>query len=123
MRHAPSAAIVVAIEIGEGALADQLAALLADVPGLRLAAPGEPADVSLIAARDRPQEPDVALTPRELDVLALLAEGAPNKAIARKLGISVHTVKFHIASLFDKLDADGRTEAVAQAARMGAVRF
>jgi DNA-binding CsgD family transcriptional regulator len=123
MRHRPSAAIVVAIEIGEGALADRLAALLADVPGLRLAAPGEPADVSLIAARDRPQEPDVALTPRELDVLALLAEGAPNKAIARKLGISVHTVKFHIASLFDKLDADGRTEAVAQAARMGAVRF
>ncbi len=123
MRHAPSAAIVVAIEIGEGALADRLAALLADVPGLRLAAPGEPADVSLVAARDRPQEPDVALTPRELDVLALLAEGASNKAIARKLGISVHTVKFHIASLFDKLDADGRTEAVAQAARMGAVRF
>ena len=56
-------------------------------------------------------------------MLALLAEGAPNKTIARKLGISVHTVKFHIASLLDKLDADGRTEAVAQAARMGAIRF
>ena len=49
--------------------------------------------------------PDVALTPRELDVLALIAEGASNKAIARRLAISVHTVKFHIASLLDKLDA------------------
>jgi DNA-binding CsgD family transcriptional regulator len=123
MREAPSAAIVVAIEIGEGALADRLAALLADVPGLRLAAPGEPADVSLVSASDRPREPDVALTPRELDVLALIAEGASNKAIARRLGISVHTVKFHIASLLDKLDAEGRTEAVAQAARIGAIRF
>jgi DNA-binding CsgD family transcriptional regulator len=123
MTEAASATIVVAIEIGEGTLADRLAALLADVPGLRLAAPGEPADVRLVAARDRPQEPDVALTPRELDVLALIAEGASNKAIARRLGISVHTVKFHVASLLDKLDADGRTEAVTQAARMGAIRF
>ena len=49
MTEAPSAAIVVAIEVGGGALADRLAALLADVPGLRLAAPGEPADVSLVA--------------------------------------------------------------------------
>jgi DNA-binding CsgD family transcriptional regulator len=123
MTEAPSAAIVVSIEIGEGKLADRLAALLADTPGLRLAAPGEAADVALVAARDRPHEPDVTLTPRELDVLALLAEGASNKAIARRLAISVHTVKFHVASLFDKLDADGRTEAVAQAARMGAIRF
>jgi DNA-binding CsgD family transcriptional regulator len=123
MTEAPSAPIVVAIEIGEGALADRLAALLADVPGLRLAAPGERADAALVSARDWPQEHDVALTPRELDVLALLAEGASNKAIARRLGISVHTVKFHIASLFDKLDADGRTEAVALAARIGAIRF
>ena len=123
MTEAPAAAIVVSIEVGEGALADRLAALLADVPGLRLAAPGEPADVSLVASSDRPREPDVALTPRELDVLALIAEGASNKAIARTLGISVHTVKFHIASLLDKLDAEGRTEAVAQAARMGAIRF
>ncbi len=123
MTAAPSAPIVVAIEIGEAELADRLAALLADAPGLRLAAPGEPADVALVPARGRLQEPDLALTPREVDVLALLAEGASNKAIARKLGISVHTVKFHIASLLDKLDADGRTEAVAQAARIGAIRF
>jgi DNA-binding CsgD family transcriptional regulator len=116
-------AIAVAIEIAEPALADRLAALLADIPGLRLAAAGEPADVTLADARGRAVESNPTLTPRELDVLALLAEGASNKAIARALDISVHTVKFHIASLFDKLDAEGRTEAVAQAARMGAIRF
>ncbi len=123
MNDEPAPVLVVAIEVGEPQLADRLAARLADVPGLRLAAPGEPADAALVAARDRPQASDVALTPREFDVLALIAEGASNKAIARRLGISVHTVKFHIASLLDKLDAEGRTEAVALAARMGAIRF
>jgi DNA-binding CsgD family transcriptional regulator len=89
-------ALVVTIEIGEPELADRLAALLADVPGLRLAAPGEPADATLVVAGE--PAPDVALTPRELEVLAMIAEGASNKAIARQLNISVHTVKFHIAS-------------------------
>ncbi len=119
----PSGPVVIAIEIGETELADRLAALLADVPGLRLAAPGEPADAALVAGRHRTPDAEVALTARELDVLALLAEGASNKTIARALAISVHTVKFHIASLFDKLDAEGRTEAVAQAARLGAIKF
>jgi len=114
-------ALVIAIEIGEPDLADRLAALLADVPGLRLAAPGEPADASLVAAGE--PAPDVALTPRELEVLALIAEGASNKAIARRLSISVHTVKFHISSLLDKLDAQGRAEAVAQGARLRALRL
>lgn len=58
-------------------------------------------------------------TPREGEVLGLLAEGASNKMIARRLGISVHTAKFHVASILDKLDAIGRTDAVAQAARLG----
>jgi DNA-binding CsgD family transcriptional regulator len=114
-------ALVVAIEVGEPELADRLAALLADVPGLRLAAPGEPADATIVAGSE--PAPDVALTPRELDVLALIAEGASNKAIARRLEISVHTVKFHIASLLDKLDAQGRAEAVAQGARLRALRL
>jgi DNA-binding CsgD family transcriptional regulator len=114
-------ALVVAIEVGEPELADRLAALLADVPGLRLAGPGEPADATLVAGSE--PAPDVALTPRELDVLALIAEGASNKAIARRLEISVHTVKFHIASLLDKLDAQGRAEAVAQGARLRALRL
>ena len=115
--------LVVVIEIGEPALADRLAAVLADVPGLRLALAGEPADAALVLPGEKPPDASPALTPREHDVLALLAEGASNKAIARRLMISVHTVKFHIASLFDKLDAEGRTEAVAQAARLGAIKF
>ncbi len=62
-------------------------------------------------------EPDgqALLTPRELDVLAALAEGLTNKAIARRLNISLHTVKFHLESLFRKLGARTRTEAVAKA--------
>src|SRR3984893_2821770 len=55
------------------------------------------------------------LTPRELDVLAALAEGMTNKAIARRLHISLHTVKFHVESLFRKLGARTRTEAVVKA--------
>jgi len=56
------------------------------------------------------------LTPRELEVLAALAEGMTNKGIARRLDISLHTVKFHVESLFRKLGARTRTEAVAKAA-------
>ena len=55
------------------------------------------------------------LTPRELEVLAALAEGLTNKAIARRLNISLHTVKFHVESVFRKLGARTRTEAVAKA--------
>jgi DNA-binding CsgD family transcriptional regulator len=61
------------------------------------------------------------LTVREREVLALLAEGASNKAIARALGVSVHTAKFHVASLMEKLGAKGRLEAVAIAIRSGLV--
>jgi DNA-binding CsgD family transcriptional regulator len=51
----------------------------------------------------------------------LLAEGASNKLIARRLGISFHTAKFHVASIAAKLDATGRTDAVAQAVRLGLI--
>src|SRR5262245_12016122 len=61
------------------------------------------------------------LTRRELEVLAAMADGASNKAIARRLGISFHTVKFHVAAILAKLDADSRTEAVAKAAQLGLV--
>jgi DNA-binding CsgD family transcriptional regulator len=60
-----------------------------------------------------------ALTPREREVLALLIEGASNKEIARALALSVHTVKFHIAALTEKLGARSRVEAVAIAIRSG----
>jgi DNA-binding NarL/FixJ family response regulator len=61
----------------------------------------------------------VELTERELQVLALLAEGASNKSIARALAITPHTAKFHVASIVAKLGATGRTEAVAKAMRTG----
>ena len=68
-------------------------------------------------------EPEIALTARELEVLALLAEGASNKLIARRLGISAHTAKYHVASLLEKLDAVSRTDAVVHAARIGVLHL
>lgn len=59
------------------------------------------------------------LTDRERQVLELVAAGLPNKAIARELGISEHTVKFHVGSLLGKLGAGSRTEAVTLATRRG----
>jgi DNA-binding NarL/FixJ family response regulator len=61
------------------------------------------------------------LTRRELEVLAAMADGASNKAIARRLGISFHTAKFHVAAILAKLNADSRTEAVTKAAQSGLV--
>ena len=133
--------IRLALAVADGALADRLAAALAGVPGLRLVAAGDAADAIIVAAtgavqradeelaptlRDdaaRSVPADVSLTPRELEVLALLAEGASNKTIARRLAISVHTAKFHVASVIDKLDAIGRTDAVAHAARLGIINL
>ena len=62
-----------------------------------------------------------ALTPREIEVLGMLAEGLGNKAIARRLNISEHTVKFHVSSIFTKLNARSRTEAVTLGARQGLI--
>jgi two-component system, NarL family, response regulator YdfI len=59
------------------------------------------------------------LTSREVEVLNMLAEGLGNKAIARRLTISEHTVKFHISSIFSKLNASSRTEAVILGAKQG----
>jgi len=117
--------VVIALRVGDAALADRLAGLLADVPGLRLAAPGESADVRIVDSEAKRDTADLepALTPREAEVLALLGEGASNKAIARRLGISVHTAKFHVSQLLNKLDAGGRTDAVAAAARLGVLHL
>ena len=117
--------IRLALNIEDKVLADRLAALLAHVPGLQLVTAGESADVT-VALSDgvsAPADDDVLLTPRELEVLALLAEGMSNKAIARRLGISVHTAKFHVGTLIDKFDAIGRTDAVAHAARRGVIQL
>ena len=117
--------VVVAIEVSDPALADRLASLLGGVTGIRLATPGEAAAVALVSceAQSLLEPGDIELTPRERDVLVLMAEGASNKAIARRLGISVHTAKFHVGSLLDKLDATGRTDAVAHAARLGVINL
>jgi two-component system, NarL family, response regulator YdfI len=71
--------------------------------------------------RTLPTPSQQALTPREIEVLTMLAEGLGNKAIARRLQISEHTVKFHISSIFSKLNASSRTEAVTVGARQGLI--
>jgi DNA-binding CsgD family transcriptional regulator len=114
-----------ALEISDPALADRLVDALADLPGVRLVRPGEVSDAVLVAPLGEGSQAvtEDLLTPREIEVLSLLAEGASNKAIARRLGISVHTAKFHVGSLLDKLDAVGRTDAVAHAARLGVIQL
>ena len=62
-----------------------------------------------------------SLTAREIEVLELLAEGLPNKAIANRLHISDQTVKFHVASISGKLGAANRTDAVRRAVRRGLI--
>ena len=62
-----------------------------------------------------------ALTARELEVLTLVAQGAPNKEIAQRLAISERTVKFHVSSIMGKLGAANRTEAVALATQQGVI--
>ena len=115
--------IRLALNIEDKVLADRLAALLAHVPGLQLVSAGESADVTVALSDGVSADDDVLLTPRELEVLALLAEGMSNKAIARRLGISVHTAKFHVGALIDKFDAIGRTDAVTHAARRGVIQL
>ncbi len=61
------------------------------------------------------------LTPREQEILGWMAQGYANKAIARELGITEHTVKFHVNAVLDKLGAQSRTEAVVVASRAGLV--
>jgi DNA-binding NarL/FixJ family response regulator len=63
------------------------------------------------------------MTSRELEVLAALADGLSNKAIAARLGISDETVKFHLSAIFGKLGASNRTDAVRQALRRGIVEL
>lgn len=65
--------------------------------------------------------PSEELTPREQEVLQLLAEGLSNRAIGLELEISEHTVKFHVNAIMTKLDAQSRTEAVVRATRLGLI--
>jgi DNA-binding NarL/FixJ family response regulator len=82
----------------------------------------DPEIVAFEASAPHGGEPELAastLSPREREVLGLVAAGLPNKAIARTLGISDHTVKFHVSSVLTKLGASSRTEAVTLATRQG----
>lgn len=75
-------------------------------------------------AEDEDLSPPVeALTAREREVLELVSEGLPNKAIASRLGVSDHTVKFHLSSIFGKLGVSTRTEAVRRAVRAGLINL
>jgi two-component system, NarL family, nitrate/nitrite response regulator NarL len=98
---------------------DQLnAALCAVAAGLIVRSTGLRETRGFAPAEDAP-----LLTPRERDILTLIGEGLSNKAMARRLTISVHTVKFHMEALFAKLDATSRAEAVAKGLRGGVIEL
>jgi DNA-binding NarL/FixJ family response regulator len=104
--------------------ADQLAAALeAAIAGLFIVHPSELSAVLPVATPASSPVAELAdpLTPREREVLQMLASGLANKEIAAKLSISDHTVKFHVASILGKLGASSRTEAVALGIRRGLV--
>jgi DNA-binding NarL/FixJ family response regulator len=95
------------------------AALQAAAKGLLVLAPKAlQAILSPLELNEEANEPD-GFTEREREVLELLARGWPNRMIANNLQISEHTVKFHVASLLNKLGASSRTEAVTRAVRKG----
>jgi DNA-binding NarL/FixJ family response regulator len=116
--------------LSEASTAEELtAAVDAAAAGLTVV-PSDLAETLVASARRRITRPAlpserrsdgdrVTLTRREREILGMLAEGLPNKAIASRLAISEHTVKTHVEALFDKLDASTRAEAVAKAVRTG----
>ena len=95
-----------------------VAALRAAVAGLRVL--DRSLSASMMPGRDSVHDfPVEELTPRETEVLQLMADGLTNKAIAQKLSISEHTVKFHVNAILGKLGVQSRTEAVVRATRLG----
>jgi DNA-binding NarL/FixJ family response regulator len=104
-------------------LADELE-IVAETSTLREArALSVDVDAYVVAAREPFDEEPLAetLTAREVQVLSLVSDGLPNKAIAARLGVSDETVKFHLTSIFGKLGAANRTDAVRRALRRGLV--
>lgn len=136
LSDAAPVAPVIALAAGEGQAAEALrsgarGALLRTAPPEAIAAALAAAarglavlDAALAGAFLRPPaagRAGDALTPREREVLSLLAEGLSNKAIAARLGVSEHTAKFHVNAILGKLGVDSRAEAIVRAARMGLV--
>jgi len=83
--------------------------------------PTRVATTLLDGARTPPDPAEHVLTPRELDILTLLAEGLVNKQIAERLRISEHTVKTHLAAIYERLEVSNRAEAVATGLRRGLI--
>ena len=101
--------------------------VVAEFPSLAAARASEIESDGIVVSPDRSRDIEnevdeiEPLTPREVEVLELLAEGLPNKAIADRLTISDQTVKFHVASISAKLGAANRTDAVRRAVRRGLI--
>ena len=95
------------------------AAVLAAIQGFVTFEPGLSASLSDVATASSREDGDRGLTPREMQVLRLIADGSSNKSIAYDLDISEHTVKFHVNSIMGKLGVHSRTEAVMNATRSG----
>jgi len=113
------------LDVADSVTRRRLAALVKADPEIVLVAEAEQADVvvserviATAAPATVPRE-GAALTPRELDVLRLVAQGLGNKEIAAELDLSSHTVKYHLASVLAKLGARSRTEAVSRGIRTG----
>jgi DNA-binding NarL/FixJ family response regulator len=134
---APEAALVViaddpglsgvadALRSGVRAVLSRHASASQIVAAIEAAAAGfvvlQPGDLDGLLVNPQPASLAEPLTPREAEVLAMLAEGQSNKSIAHRLGISEHTVKFHVTSIMGKLNAGSRTEAVTQGIRQGLI--
>ena len=120
---APAVAVAIAEEMSEQAQF-MLPALRAGIPVLiwPLGTALKPLE-GAAAERDArsPRQATARLTSRERQVLALVAAGVANKGIARALGVSPNTVKFHLSALFNKLGVGTRAEAIAAAARAGEI--
>ncbi len=113
------------LDVADPVTRRRLAALVKADPEIVLVAEAEAADVvvserviATAAPATVPRE-GAALTPRELDVLRLVAQGLGNKEIAAELDLSAHTVKYHLASVLAKLGVRSRTEAVSRGIRTG----
>ena len=115
--------LVVSIRVAAPERAAPRGDQLGPTPGRRGGDPREPADLILSRPDGAEGHFEQPLTPRERDVIALLAEGLSNREIGGRLGISPDTAKFHVGRVIDKLDATGRTDAVAHAARLGIIRL
>lgn len=104
--------------VGPADVREELREILARA-GVEISSERESAEAAVVVATQPPLIE--ALTPREIEVLELLADGLSNKAIAGLLGIADRTVKHHVAAICAKLGAENRTEAVSRGVRLGIV--